>query len=109
MNNSHSASYRVAIIGAGTIVKYAHAPGFQRLPNAEIVALCDINEARASELAEELDIPQWFTDYEQMLSQVKPDIVVVATPNVLHKSMSEAALRAGAHVLCEKAPGAELR
>ena len=43
-----------------------------------------------------------FTDYEQMLAEVQPDITVVATPNVFHKPMTMAALEAGSHVLCEK-------
>ncbi|MBW7882703.1 MAG: Gfo/Idh/MocA family oxidoreductase [Caldilineaceae bacterium] len=94
--------WRVAVIGAGTIVKYAHAPGFQRLPNVELVALCDVNEPRAAQLAQELCIPQVFADYQVMLAKVQPDIVVVATPNIFHKPMTEAALQAGAHVLCEK-------
>ena len=51
---SSSKSYRVAVIGAGSIAKYSHVPGFQRLPNCEVVAICDVNEARARELADAL-------------------------------------------------------
>ncbi|MCC6455680.1 MAG: Gfo/Idh/MocA family oxidoreductase [Caldilineaceae bacterium] len=95
-------TWRVAFIGAGTIVQKGHIPSFQRLPNVETVAICDVNLARAQSVAEETHIPHAFSDYEQMLAQVQPDIVVVATPNVFHTPMSIAALEAGAHVLCEK-------
>jgi predicted dehydrogenase len=37
-----------------------------------------------------------------MLDEVKPDIVSICTPNVYHKDPAIAALRSGAHVLCEK-------
>ena len=99
-NPTHT--WRVAIIGAGSIVQYSHGPGFNRLPNAKVVAICDVNQARAQKVADELDIRQVYTDYEKMLAEVQPDITVVATPNIFHMPMTLAALEAGSHVLCEK-------
>jgi predicted dehydrogenase len=99
---STSISHRVAVIGAGSIAKWSHVPGFQRLPNCEVVAICDVNEARARELADDLKIPRTYGDYMTMLAEVRPDITVVATPNVFHKPMAIAALEAGSNVLCEK-------
>jgi predicted dehydrogenase len=95
-------SFRVAFIGAGTIVRVGHIPNFQRLPNVETVAVCDVNEARVQELAAATNVPQTYTDYKEMLAEVKPDITVIATPNVFHKPMSIDALKGGSHVLCEK-------
>jgi predicted dehydrogenase len=95
-------SWRVAFIGAGTIVQRGHIPCFQRINNVETVAICDVNWARAQMVADETKIPHVYSDYQQMLAEIQPDIVVVATPNVFHKEMSVAALEAGAHVLCEK-------
>jgi predicted dehydrogenase len=99
---STSTTHRVAVIGAGSIAKWSHVPGFQRLPNCEVVAVCDVNEARARELADDLQVARTYGDYEVMLREMQPDIAVVATPNVFHKPMAIAALQAGAHVLCEK-------
>lgn len=95
-------TWRVAFIGAGAIVQRGHIPAFQRIANTEAVAVCDVNEERAQAVAVEAGIPQAYQSYDQMLAEVQPDIVVVATPNVFHKPMSIAALQAGAHVLCEK-------
>jgi predicted dehydrogenase len=95
-------TWRVAFIGAGTIVQKGHIPGFRRVAGVEPVALCDVNEARAQVVARETDIALVFTDYQEMLAEVHPDITVVATPNVFHKPMAMAALEAGSHVLCEK-------
>jgi predicted dehydrogenase len=92
----------VAVIGAGSIAKWSHIPGFQRLPNCEVVAVCDVNEARARELAGSMNVGRTYGDYQKMLAEVKPDIAVVATPNAFHAPMAAAALEAGAHVLCEK-------
>lgn len=94
--------WRVAFIGAGTIVQRGHIPSFQRLPNVETVAVCDVNLDRAQAVAAETKIPHSFSDYAQMLAEVRPDVVVIATPNIYHTPMTLAALEAGAHVLCEK-------
>jgi len=94
--------YRVAMIGAGTIVQWGHIPNFQSLPNVTVEAICDVNEERVKAVAAEKNVPQTFTDYKAMLAKVKPDITVIATPNVFHKPMALAALEAGSHVLCEK-------
>jgi predicted dehydrogenase len=95
-------TFRVAFIGAGTIVQRAHIPGFKALPNVEPVAICDVNAERVAAVAAEHGIPAGYTDYEVMLREVKPDITVIATPNVFHKPMTLAALNAGSNVLCEK-------
>ncbi len=94
--------WRVAYAGAGAIVKHAHIPNFSQLPNTQNVAVCDVNEPRAAALAAAAGIPAVYADYREMLATEKPDITVVATPNVFHKEMTLAALAAGSHVLCEK-------
>ena len=97
--------YRIAIIGCGMICNAAHMPSITELKKkglAEVVAVADIREQAARETAERWGIPAWYTDPQQMLDEVKPDWVSVCTPNVYHKQWSIAALRAGAHVMCEK-------
>lgn len=97
-----SKNYRVAIIGAGKIVQVGHIPNFQNVPNVSVEALCDVNEERVKALAKEKGISGTFTDYKTMLQKVKPDITVIATPNIFHKPMAMEALSVGSHVLCEK-------
>ena len=58
---NQSKTWRVAFIGAGTIVQRAHIPGFQRLENVETVALCDVNADRVAEVAAAVDIGATFT------------------------------------------------
>ena len=93
---------RAGIIGLG--VGKSHAKGYLNNPGASLVALCDTNEARLRELAQQYGVPSegCFTDYNQMLAQAKLDLVSVCLPNFLHSEVTVAALNAGAHVLCEK-------
>lgn len=94
---------KVAIIGTGMIATAAHIPAWkEQQEHAQIVALADILEDRARLIANTFGIPGAFGDWRRMLADVKPDVVIVCTPNAYHKEQTIGALRAGAHVMCEK-------
>jgi predicted dehydrogenase len=93
---------RIGIIGAGMIAHRSHAEAFQKVPGCEVVAVADVDGARASEFAAKYQIPQTYTDYEKLLSSAPVDAVSVALPVFLHAPATIAALQAGKHVLCEK-------
>lgn len=92
---------RVAVIGCGSIAKHRHLIEYNNNPHVEIVAVCDINEARVKETAEKYHAKA-YTSYEALLESENIDAVSVCLPNYLHAPVSIAALNAGAHVLCEK-------
>ena len=92
---------RAAIIGAGGVARTQHAPGLARLEGVTIAAVCDMDGERAAALAGEYSAKA-YTDYQRMLEEVRPDIVHVCTPEAFHYEPVMAALKAGAHVFCEK-------
>ncbi|MFV0399084.1 MAG: Gfo/Idh/MocA family protein [Oscillospiraceae bacterium] len=92
---------RIALIGAGSIGHY-HARAYKADNRVELVAVCDLNEARARDFADKYNIPDIYTDYNVMLLRDDIDAVSVATWNNAHAPASVAAFRAGKHVLCEK-------
>ncbi len=92
---------RVGVIGCGSIAQHRHLPEYQMNPNVEIVAVCDINQERALEVAEKYGVLS-YTNYEELLNSGEVEAVSVCTPNYLHAHISIAALEAGVHVLCEK-------
>lgn len=92
---------RVAFIGAGGIAG-THMRYLAEMDDVELVALADINEQSTARHAEAYNVPECFTDCEEMLAKVQPDAVSVCTPNFLHAPNTIAALNAGAHVLVEK-------
>jgi len=57
---------RVAIIGCGKVADQ-HAVQIQRIPGAQIVAVCDVETLMAQQMAERFEVRQTFTDVSQML------------------------------------------
>jgi predicted dehydrogenase len=89
----------VGIVGLG--FGRAHIPGFQ-LAGCRVVALCQRNETAARSIADRYGVPDVYGRWEDLIDKAKPEIVVIATPPVLHKAIALRAFEAGAHVLCEK-------
>lgn len=91
----------IGIIGAGKIARVRHIPETASNPNAQVSAICDIDEARADEMAQEYHCKA-YTNYQKMIKDTDLDAVIVAASNTTHAEMTVAALLAGKHVLCEK-------
>lgn len=91
----------VGIVGVG-LAATAHIKGYQTHPHAEVVAVCDLDQNRAAEFAEQHGIQHTHTDFEQMLASSEVDIIDIATPTYLHAEMTRKAAQAGKHVHCEK-------
>lgn len=98
-----SKKFKTAIIGSGLIANAAHLPAMQVLKDEyDVVATADMRLSAAKETAERYEIPAYYEDTDQMLQEVKPDVVIVSTSNAGHQEASLKALRAGANVVCEK-------
>jgi predicted dehydrogenase len=95
-----STKHRVAIIGVGAIGQL-HAKAIADLDNIELVGGFHTVEAAARSFAEANGC-RGFTDYEQMLDEVKPDVATICTPSGAHLEPALACIGRGIHVLCEK-------
>ncbi|MCC6791607.1 MAG: Gfo/Idh/MocA family oxidoreductase [Thermomicrobiales bacterium] len=94
---------RVGIIGVGWPGQ-RHIEGYQKHPNAHIVALSDVTTAAAERVKGEYNVEgaRVYGDYRELLADAEIDAVSICTPNFLHAPMAIDALRAGKHVLLEK-------
>jgi len=96
---------RVAIIGAGQVVRLSHIPNYQLFKDEiEIVGISDINLSAAKEVAKQFNILNYFSNHIEMLEKVKPDMVSVCVPNKFHCQITCDALEKACNVLCEKPP-----
>ncbi|MDP8922739.1 MAG: Gfo/Idh/MocA family oxidoreductase, partial [Chloroflexota bacterium] len=97
---------RAAVIGCGFMGRQ-HALAFGASSRAELVAVCDVDPARAEALARELGAGA-YGSLDRMLAEARPDLVSVVTPDAHHVEPTLAALVGGCHVLVEKPIALEL-
>lgn len=93
---------RVGIVGAGAVSDYHHVPALALDPRARLSGVCDANGELARERQAAWGADFATTDPEELCQHGDVDAVIIATPNFTHRSISDAAARAGKHVLCEK-------
>jgi predicted dehydrogenase len=89
---------KCAVIGAGYLGKF-HAQKYASLPDCELVAVVDIDEAVANSVAANSGAMA-YTDYKLILGEV--DAVSIVVPTSYHHAVAKDFLAAGAHVLVEK-------
>lgn len=99
--NSSGRPFRFAIMGAGHIAgKFTEAA---RLAGAEVAAVASKSHERAEAFATAHDIPSFYDSYAQMLAEIRPDCVYIATTPHQHFALSALCLDHWTPVLCEKA------
>ena len=97
---------RTALVGCGK-VGATHAWALKSLPESDFVAVCDADFDRAETFASQSGVRP-FRDLGTLLEQVRPEVVLLATPHPLHAEAAILAAQAGAHVLVEKPLAANL-
>lgn len=90
------------IVGCGWVARDYVAPGMLAAPHARLAALCDPDLGAMHALAGLAPHAACHADLGAFLQTPGLDAVYVATPNHLHRPLTEAAARAGKAVLCEK-------
>ena len=93
-------SIRVGVVGLG-MGRY-HVDRYQANEQADLVALCDLDQTLLEKFKGLHPQVTTYTDYQEMFAKANLDAVSIALPNILHAEVTIAALRAGLHVLCEK-------
>lgn len=97
------AKLRVGVIGIGVIATTKHIPNLAKRKDVEIVALCDIDAAKAEKANKDFGLnAKIYTDWKEVCANPDIDIIEVCTPNPLHYPITMAALEGGKHVHCEK-------
>jgi scyllo-inositol 2-dehydrogenase (NADP+) len=92
---------KFAFVGLGHAAEWLHLPAIRSLRTAEIVGGADPSLERRQIWSERQTGPV-FSDPAELLSNTRPDIVVIASPPDSHAGLCRMALTAGAHVICEK-------
>jgi predicted dehydrogenase len=92
---------RVGVIGTGGIA-LRQAKRLAQIEDVEIVAGCDVSQPNLDKFCTTYEVPQRFSDFNEMVKLGELDAVTVCTPNFMHRDPTVAALEAGKHAMVEK-------
>ncbi len=95
---------KCGIIGCGVIAP-THIEGYRKLPNAEVIHLCDLVPEKMEQLGEHYGIARRSQDYRKLLADPEVQLVSICTDHASHAQIAVDALNAGKHVVCEKSLG----
>jgi D-apiose dehydrogenase len=92
---------RGVLIGCGFFARN-HMHAWSGLEAVEIVAVCDLDLAKAKSMATDFNVPAFYTDADTMLREVKPDFADIATTSASHRMLVELAASHKVAAICQK-------
>ncbi len=99
---------RFGLVGTGRIGRIHAQTLVQRIPQADLVAVTDVQQDAAAAVARDLGIPQVAHDFEQILNDDTIQAVAICSATDTHAAFITQAARAGKHIFCEKPIAADL-
>lgn len=100
---------KIAVIGTGRMGS-VHARNIVRqIPEAELVAVCDIRLEVAQAVADELGIQRVVMDYHDLLDDKEIEAILIASSTNTHAFIMKDVAAAGKHIFCEKPLALDLK
>jgi predicted dehydrogenase len=93
---------KIALAGVGGISQIVRIPTLKKMEDVELVAICDVDEAKVGFIADKYDIPRVYYDFQNLLKKEELDGVFICTPNNFHFPMALASIDKGIPTLVEK-------
>ncbi len=88
-------------VGAGYFSQF-HFDAWQRIPAAQIVAVCDTDYAKARAATDILPAAEPYVDVCEALDRHRPDFLDIITPPASHRTLVSEAARRGVAIICQK-------
>jgi UDP-N-acetyl-2-amino-2-deoxyglucuronate dehydrogenase len=97
-----SRTWRCAVVGTGTVGEW-HVRTLPKLPNCQLVAVCDLETAKGRKALEKSNLTApVYTSMEEMFRKEQIDVTHICTPSGEHMGPAMLAMREGKHVVVEK-------
>jgi predicted dehydrogenase len=101
MSNHTVQKLRVGVVGCG--ISKEHIKAYKTLPDQfDVAAICDIDEAKAREVATAYNIHHVYADLADLCAADDIDVIDLCTPPHLHFAQIQQVLVAHKHAICEK-------
>lgn len=91
---------RVAVIGVGSMGRH-HVRTLHEMEHVDFVGIADTNGEAAQTISKRYGVPL-YTDYQHLLSEAKPEAVIIAVPTLAHHRVGMDVINRGCHLLIEK-------
>lgn len=91
----------VAFVGCGEIAN-SHMNSLKKIRDLQVVAVCDVDEKKVYEKSREWGVPNYYTNFTEMLEKEDISILSILTPPNFHAPVAIEAIKRGVNVLCEK-------
>ena len=91
----------VGVVGAGHWGE-RHAYAYHHQPQARLVAICDIDQARVESVAKRYGAERVYHQLERFLEDSEVEAVSIALPDHAHTEVALACASSGRHILVEK-------
>ena len=92
----------IGVIGAGSVAEIAHFPSIVQIPEAKLIAICDVVDVYSQNACRKWGAKVAFRDYQEMLKRDDVELVIIASPNLYHHEQAVACAQAGKHIIIEK-------
>ncbi len=92
---------RIACVGTGYFSQFQYR-AWKRMPEVELVALCNRSRDKAVSFAAEFGVSRVYTDLAQMLDEAQPELLDIITPPETHLAAIALAAARGIDVICQK-------
>ncbi|MCV9386703.1 Gfo/Idh/MocA family protein [Reichenbachiella ulvae] len=93
--------FRGVAVGAGYFSQFQYE-AWNRIPEVEIVALCNRNVDSGKSIQQTYGIARHYTDYKEMIDAEQPDFIDIITPPETHLDICSYAAERGIHIICQK-------
>ena len=93
---------KIGVIGTGRIGKVHIATLVQSVPQAEVLAIADINRNSADEVAKSFGISHVSSSHSDIINNPEIEAVIICSSTDTHARYIVEASKAGKHIFCEK-------
>jgi predicted dehydrogenase len=99
----------VAVVGCGFFAQN-HLNAWRDLARdgVELIAVCDIDAAKAKAAAEKFKVPRWYTDLDELLAKEKPGLIDIVTRVETHREQVLKTVAKGIPTIVQKPFGFDL-